>query len=66
MSERFSAAKYTIVLAHDNITKAVTDLVDALIKDEQGSIGSRLLDAERRLNAALRDIRDAFNALERK
>ena len=66
VTERFSATKYTLVLAHDNIVKATTDLVDALIKEDKGSIGARIIDAERYLQAASKDLADAFRALEGK
>jgi hypothetical protein len=66
VAERFSATKYTLVLAHDNIAKASADLVDALIKEEKGSIGARIIDAERCLQAALKDLADAFNSLGEK
>lgn len=66
MSDRFSSSKYLMVLAHDSTQKATTDLVDALIKDDQGSIGARLIDAEKRLTLALTDIAKAFAALDRK
>jgi len=65
MSDRFSTSKYTIVLAHDNIARATADLVEALIKNEQASIGARIIDAERYLRTALKDLADAFKALER-
>lgn len=66
MSDSFSDTKFTLVLAHDSIAKATADIVEALAKNEQASIGARIIDADRYLRTALKDLADAFQALERK
>ena len=65
MSEKFGDAKYKIVLATDGIARANASLIEALIRDNHGSIGSRLIAAERYLTIAMKDISTAFASLEK-
>jgi hypothetical protein len=63
MTAPIDNTKYMIVLATDNIARAQSNLIEALIRDNKGSIGSRLIDAERSLSLALTDVAKAFAAL---
>lgn len=64
MTAPIDNTKYMIVLATDNIARAQSNLIEALIRDNKGSIGSRLIDAERSLSLALTDVAKAFAALD--
>lgn len=64
MSDQFAKAKYEACLAHDDIMKACSDIVDALRLSERHVITARLMDAQERLKRASSDIQDALHSMD--